>query len=111
LACAQTQMTPDRVELLRVVDRQTHVITSPETIEIRARVRGDKRKWGDIPAETRWTFTPDRTAGHFGDTQEFETGKPVVEVRWNYPGSLQGHYIHISGRYGDFPSVKVKRVK
>ena len=84
-----------------------------QIIEIRARLRGDRIPWLDI---TPWACEcmpgqEDAEAQRYGAVKEQATGQLVVETRWNHLGSLQGHYVPISGEPADFPSTRIVKIK
>ena len=68
-----------------------------ETFEVRVRIQGDLRHWEEIPfsAHTCETATSEQQVKLASVVaQEIANNTPgCVEVRWNWQGSLQGHYI------------------
>lgn len=63
-----------------------------EDVEIKARVVGDQRKWEDIPVNET---LPEPHGGIHGYCLTILKAFPgVTEVRWNWKGSLQGHYVN-----------------
>ena len=108
LVYATDQLTPDTF-LPRVVNVITGQVFTPTTVEYRVRFRGDTSKWENMRTQSRRTFSPSLTAQLLGEAIEADTGRRVAEIRWSEKGSLQGHYVTISGRY-DYPSVVIVTV-
>jgi len=74
-----------------------------DTITVRVRCHGDVRKWQDIPPiEKHVIARAGLGEGHEAALFVAQTNyliDNVREVRWNYKGSLQGHYIGLSSRW------------
>lgn len=60
-------------------------------IEIKIREHGDTRNWENIPVWDTWGAANDA----IGELKSLLICQDVLasEIRWNYAGSLQGHYI------------------
>ena len=71
-------------------------------IEIRLRCHGDTAEWYDRTCQ-EWpadnNYDAETIAHAVGKRQRWESGfQDVAEVRWNWSGSIQGHYITINQR-------------
>lgn len=67
-----------------------------QTIEIRLRMQGDDRPWNEIPADCETRVCMDVQAGYLVlrlTLLLMQEGQQIQEVRWNWQGSLQGHYL------------------
>lgn len=69
-------------------------------IQVQIRVAGDFRLWEGIPGHVVEVEQP---GGERAAAWAFalETEQDVLEVRWTYPGSLQGHYVQGLGADSD----------
>lgn len=65
-------------------------MNNPRVIELKARVLYGKVKWEDLPVIERITVYSDADADEKAYLRSFTLGK---EIRWNYQGYSQGHYI------------------
>lgn len=60
-------------------------------IEVRARIKGDSRKWEDISPATYSCETQQEAYVLVSGLLPVITD--VKELRWNWKGSRQGHYV------------------
>ena len=65
-------------------------MSESRVIELKARAINGKVKWEDLPVIERINVYSDSDADEKAYLRSFMLGK---EIRWNYQGYSQGHYI------------------
>ena len=65
-------------------------MNDPRIVELKARELNGKIKWEDLPVIERINVYSDSDADEKAHLRSFMLGK---EIRWNYQGCSQGHYI------------------